>query len=99
MFRHSIAIFFTVLLLALTAAPTVISVLDDSADVSMFFSMSEEEEKGTKSLKDIKLLFTLEDTDYRLSQLTVENLFGYCFKQYTTPHLNIISPPPEQNIV
>lgn len=98
MYRKSFAIFFTVLLMALTAAPTVLSVIDDSVDISMFFSTSEEEEKETKTIKDLKLLFSEYNTDFTLAN-TTNNKFGYCFKKYAKPHLNLISPPPEQNII
>lgn len=99
MFKNTIAIFFTVLLMALTAAPTVLTVIDDSVDVSMFFSTSEEEEKETKSLQDLKLLFSESDTDFASISITTNNTFGYHYKKYAKPHLNLISPPPEQNIL
>lgn len=99
MLKSTIAIFFTVLLMSLTAAPTIVSMVDDSVDVSRFFSTSEEEEKETKSLEDLKLLFSESNTNLHSVFTKTNNAFGYHFKKYTKPHLNLISPPPEHNIL
>jgi len=46
MYKKTIAFFFTVLFMALIMAPTVILVLDESIDTSIFYSITEEEENG-----------------------------------------------------
>ena len=99
MLKNTIAIFFTVLLMSLTAAPTIVSMVDDSVDISMFFSTSEEEEKETKSLEDLKILFSESNASIHSVLPKPNNVFRYQYKKYTKPHLNLISPPPEHNIL
>lgn len=94
MHKKSIAIFFTIIFVALISAPSIIVAIDDSVDVSIFYNVTEEENEN------IKLSFSYIDF------IKLENIFktdakeylGYYFKNYPKPHLNLISPPPEQNI-
>ncbi|XMO88086.1 hypothetical protein AAFN75_07280 [Algibacter sp. AS12] len=92
------AIFFLVLFLGLIAAPTVIVVLDDSVDTSIFYSLAEEEESG--KAKNMLSPFSLQSHDF-LSSVEFKDLqkFGYYFKNYPKPHLNLISPPPDFYII
>ncbi|MFV9551702.1 hypothetical protein [Algibacter sp. PT7-4] len=88
------AIFFLVLFMGLIAAPSVIVVLDDSVDTSIFYSIAEEEESGKS--KNLLSPFSMACNDY-LSSISLKKLqrFGYYFKNYPKPHLNLISPPPD----
>lgn len=92
MLKKHISIFFTILFLAIITAPSIIMLLDDTVDISVFYSLSEEEEE----IKHAKLLFSdnEEDLDYLRSVLKTNNLC-YFFKNYSKPHLNLISPPPD----
>ncbi|WP_299382710.1 hypothetical protein [uncultured Lacinutrix sp.] len=92
MLKKHISIFFTILFLAIITAPSIIMILDDTVDISVFYSLSEEEEE----IKHAKLLFSdnEEDLDYLRSVLKTNNLC-YFFKNYSKPHLNLISPPPD----
>ena len=92
MHRKAVSIFFTVLFLALITAPSIIVVMDDSVDVSVFYSLSEEEEEN-KNLNLAFILENLEDSFLETSKKT-DNL-GYCFKSYPKPHQNLLFPPPE----
>lgn len=89
--RKIIAILFSVLFVALITAPSIIIAIDDSVDVSIFYSITEEEEKET--LKVFPMGESNEE-DYFLTSNSNDNL-GYFFKNYLKPHLNIISPPPD----
>lgn len=97
MSKNVISIFLSALFLVFVSAPTVIMMVDDSVDVSIFYTSSEEEEKGQeKNNKDKELLL------YDLSKLVsdidtneIENNLVYFFKKYPKPYLNLISPPPE----
>ena len=92
MLKHTISIFLTVLFLGLISAPTLIIAFDDSVDVSVFYSISEEEEET----KNLKLVVLEIDTEDNLSEFTSNNRsLDYFFKTYPKPHLNLISPPPE----
>ena len=50
--KYRIAVFFTILFMALISAPTIILSFDDSVDVSNFYSINEEEEN-----ENLKLVF------------------------------------------
>jgi len=91
--KYKIVIFFTLLFMAMISAPTVITCIDDSVDVSCFFGIGEEEEES----KNLKLLFenSLEFSNNHFVIKTRGNLIGYTFKTYPKPHLNLIIPPPE----
>ena len=97
MYKNFIATFFTLLFLALIVAPSVIAAMDDSFDTSIFYSITEEEETG-KSNKLVPP--SLQVNDFASSSDLKRHLnFGYTFKTYPKPHLNLISPPPEVHIL
>tara|TARA_R110000850_G_scaffold187348_4_gene313161 strand:- start:13 stop:297 length:285 start_codon:yes stop_codon:yes gene_type:complete len=89
--KHTIAILMSVLFLAFISAPSILIAVDDTIDVSMFYSIAEEENENLK--------FPISNNEYHES----DNLFGtdskeylgYYFKNYSKPHLNLISPPPD----
>lgn len=98
MSKRVISIFFTVLFLGLIAAPSVIVVLDDSIDTSIFYSIAEEEESG--KVKNMLSPFSLESNDIDgNSNLKKLQHFGCYFKNYQKPHLNLISPPPDYYVI
>ncbi|MFC4722689.1 hypothetical protein ACFO5O_10175 [Geojedonia litorea] len=98
--KKSIAIFFTVLFLAIITTPTIISAIDKSVDISVFYSMSEEEENHKVANKLFEALFTKPNpVHYYLTSAAVENSLGYYYKTYPKPHLNLISPPPEVQLL
>ncbi|WP_242083068.1 hypothetical protein [Aestuariivivens sediminis] len=82
--------------MAFIVAPSVISMVNDSIDTSIFYSLAEEEEKGSEKNKNMEVLFSRSnafETDFTLFES--ENTLVYFFKKYTKPHLNLISPPPD----
>jgi hypothetical protein len=95
MLKKAVSIFFTVLFLGIISAPSIIVSIDDSIDISILYSISEEEEE-TNNLKLV--MFELdEDTDSYSVTLKNQKL-GCQFKKHPKPHLNLISPPPEFSI-
>ena len=99
MSRNYISIFFSVLFLLFLTAPTIISMIDKTADVSIFYA-SAEEEKGKETHKDIELVFSeLSEGENLFSNDDANNGLEYYFKSYPKPHLNLISPPPELHIL
>ncbi|WP_048330852.1 hypothetical protein [Bizionia psychrotolerans] len=91
MCKKTIAILFSILFLAFISAPAVIVALDDTVDVSMFYSIAEEENENIKfplSVNDINELNTMYLIDSK-------EYLGYTYKQYPKPHLNLIFPPPD----
>jgi len=90
--RHKLAIFFTIVFMALICAPSIIVTCDDTADVSGFYSVNEEEEK-----ENLKLVFeiTSQDLDNYFSDHNDLVDIDYSYKNYPKPHLNLIFSPPE----
>lgn len=93
--KKTIAILFSVLFLAFITAPTIIIAVDNSVDVSIFYSVTEEENENLKIPFPDNGFNGLENL---LTQDSKENL-RYYFKNYPKPHLNLISPPPERIIL
>jgi hypothetical protein len=92
MLKKTISIFFTVVFLGLISAPSIIVVIDDSIDISILYSLSEEEEEN----KNLEVIVSEnnENTKSLDYSLIFENA-RYHFKNYPKPHLNLISPPPD----
>lgn len=84
--------------MALIVAPSVIVVLDSSFDTSIFYSITEEEENG-KSSKIVSPFQQQVNNILSDFALKIDSSFSYQFKSYPKPHLNLVSPPPEQNIL
>jgi len=100
MSRNFISIVFSIIFVASLIAPTVIAMVDDSIDISVFYTSSEEEEKENEKNKDIEV-FVSEIYVEEDNLLGTENtkILGYYFNNYLRPHLNLISPPPELHIL
>ena len=97
MSKTVVSFFLTAVFLFLLAGPSVIAMVDDSVDVSSFYSIPEEEEKGKEKHNDIEILtFDLKnkDSDFMLGR--GESDLTYYFKNHLQPHLNLVSPPPER---
>ena len=92
--KRTIALLFVMLFTLMICAPTIIISCDDSADISTFFGMNEEEE-DTKVLFD-KSPEELEDLSIDINK---KEYIGYTAKEYYIPHLNLISPPPERYLI
>ncbi|MBQ0768777.1 MAG: hypothetical protein KBT58_05760 [Bizionia sp.] len=96
MYKKTISVLFTVLFAGFLMMPTLVVALDDTVDVLMLFSVNEEEE-SSKS-KTFEVVHTSEDDECDILQgLKVKVNSKYCFKNYSKPHLNLISPPPEHS--
>ena len=94
MFKKITSIVFTILFLAIITAPSIIMVVDDTVDISVFYSLSEEEEE--EEVIDMELIFYQYEDEF--IAFTKKERFihlGYHFKKYSKPHLNFISPPPD----
>jgi hypothetical protein len=94
MSKGTIAVLFSILFLVFIAAPLIIIAIDDTVDVSILYNVAEEENEiitlpfPKNDLNDLFKLFLTDANEYS----------GYYFKNYPKPHLNIISPPPDQSI-
>ncbi len=82
--------------MALISAPSIILAIDDSIDVSILYGSAEEEEKESEKNNTIQLLVI--QSDKKIEEflfLTNEIQFEYKFTNYSIPHRNLISPPPD----
>ncbi|WP_417199843.1 hypothetical protein [Bizionia sp.] len=95
MSKKTIAILFSILFVAFISAPSIIVAVDENVDVSIFYSITEEENENFK--------FPLSNSDFNelenLYATNAQDYLGYYFKNYSKPHLNLISPPPDYNII
>ncbi|WP_406685194.1 hypothetical protein N1F78_05565 [Seonamhaeicola sp. MEBiC1930] len=95
MSKRIISIFFCVIFTAFLTAPTIITLVDDSVDISVFYTSAEEEEKGHEKNKDTeKLFFEILSTETAFAFSNMDSELEYFYKKYSKPHLNLISPPP-----
>ncbi|MCO4821425.1 MAG: hypothetical protein KC469_05110 [Flavobacteriaceae bacterium] len=88
-----LSIFFTMFIVA----PTVISAMETGFDVSVFYSLNEEEEQSeNKSQKQFEIKY-LEAENYHFASLNIqeERLYNLYINDYATLHLENFSPPPE----
>lgn len=99
--RNIVSITLTLIFVAFLTAPTIIRLIDDTVDISIFYtSTSQEEEKGAEKKIDVEILFNpLLLADLNTSSIKEGNNLQYCFKNYPKPHLNLILPPPELHIL
>jgi hypothetical protein len=99
--RNLVSIILTLIFVAFLTAPTIIRLVDDSVDVSIFYTNSSpEEDKGIEKNNNLEVLFTsLLMSDLDLPSIENDNNLVFCFKNYPKPHLNLISPPPDLYIL
>ena len=82
--------------MAVVSAPTIIVAIDDSIDISILYSCTEDEEKESEKNKTFELIFSNCKNDaLSFAKFDNQSSLGYRFKNYPKPHLNLISPPPE----
>lgn len=96
MLKKGITKLFFVVFLLYIATPTILVLVDNTVNVSVVHSSSEEGEKHL----DIEALFSMiKDNDADLVLTSTRNSLGYFYKKHPKPHLRIISPPPELYIL
>ena len=94
--RNFVSILFFLNFLIFLSAPTVISFIDEGVDISVFFSLAEEEENGSckvKPVKDIILEHQINEDFVSLKEKVA--FLSYYLKNYSKPHINLVSPPPK----
>jgi|TARA_Y100000766_G_C18620514_1_gene465887 hypothetical protein len=94
--RAKLALFFTLIFSTLLIAPTVVSVVDDSINLSFLLNMNEEEE-GNSSVQEIKLKITSENENsfLVLSRIQKKKNISYQSKNYFSEYPKITTPPPK----
>lgn len=90
----------SILFLLFIVAPTVLLVIDDSVNASLFYSVTEEEEKGSELNIEVEpLFFELISSSIIPAFLNAEDNLEFFLKKHPKPHLNLISPPPDSHII
>lgn len=97
MLQRIISITLSLLFVLFLTAPTIIMMIDKTADVTIFYTSNEDEEKNGQE-KDIDKKIVVNqylqgDSDFDLKPIM--NYLDYFPKNYSNPFINIISPPPE----
>ncbi len=94
--KQIVSLLFLILFTAFISAPTLISMIEKSIETSVFFSISEEENKVNETIKifEIKVLEN-EQGDLALIASENEKSFTSYLKNYTSFAIECFSPPPE----
>lgn len=98
--KKLIATFFTILFMAMITVPLIVTIVDCDIDTSVFYSLNEEEENGEIELKNLKVFVSSPfDNDNIILSSKKLHCLGYFHNNYPKPHLNLISPPPESQVL
>ncbi|WP_452599440.1 hypothetical protein [Pontimicrobium sp. MEBiC01747] len=96
MIKKLVSTFFTILFMVIITVPSIISVIDDSIDVSVFYDLSEEEDEiESEHVKTLELFSEVKNEPICFLETTEIEYLGLDFRNYPKPYLNLISPPPE----
>ena len=93
--KNKIAVFFSIVFLTFIIAPTIISVIDSSVDISFIYSNSEEEPGTQKGEKEKVVLSQIKINEFLFSSIKRVSALSHINKNYTKPYLNMVFPPPE----
>lgn len=95
--KIKVATFFLVLFTSLIVAPTIISLVDNTQDITILLSLNEEEENNGKiSLKDIK--FKIHPTtlnSFLFNRIQKKKNVRFTTKNYVSEYPKLDTPPPE----
>ena len=94
--KKKIAIVFTIIFTLFIVSPTVLSVVEDSFDISILFNVGEEENNQNEISKNFDLKISeIKKTDSLFNSLKKRNLLNYRLKKYTDIYQKNTYPPPE----
>ncbi len=97
MFKSLLAILLSSIFTIIIVLPTLVIAFDNSVDVSMFYTSSEEE-KDKNQEKNKELEFIVVTLKHPLENSTIdftEADLEYYFKAYKKPHIKLTFPPPK----
>jgi hypothetical protein len=90
-----IAIVFSVIFASFTVVPNVLALVDDTYDISLLISSSEEEEKKVKDF-EVEVPDNKE-IDHTLHNDNLASLLNICQNNYSSLFKELTSPPPERS--
>ena len=100
MLRKGIAFLLLSIFMLSVTVPAVVSLLDGNIDITFLIDINEEESKEKESSKDSETkIVDISAANISLYGLELFGLMDFYLKNYSKPYLNLLSPPPENNIV
>ena len=94
--KKKIAIVFTIIFTLFIVSPTILSVVEDSFDISILFNVGEEENNQNEISKNFDLKISeIKKTDSLFNSLKKRNSLNYRLKKYTDIYQKNTYPPPE----
>ncbi|MBT5645814.1 MAG: hypothetical protein HOI78_05680 [Polaribacter sp.] len=104
--RVVIALFFSLLFAIVLTAPTVISLTDETQELSIFLDLNDEEEnkKGkngeeSKTDAEVKLLTASQQGISNLNKIQENRNIRFRSKYYSSEYSKIDTPPPKRRIL
>ncbi|CAI8259678.1 MAG: Uncharacterised protein [Polaribacter sp. SA4-10] len=104
--RVIIALFFSLLFTIVLTAPSVISLMDETQEISIFLDLNEEEESnegknGEKSKTDaeVKLLTASQNGVSDLNKIQEKRNIRFRSKYYFSEYSKIDTPPPKKILI
>ncbi|MCH3881610.1 MULTISPECIES: hypothetical protein [Tenacibaculum] len=95
--KIKVATFFLLLFTSLIVAPTIISLVDNTQDITILLNLNEEEENtGKVSLKDIKLkVNSTPSNSFLFNRIQKKKNVRFTTKNYVSEYPKLDTPPPE----
>lgn len=92
--KRGISLVFSTLFLLFIGLPTILTIVDNSIDISLIISTTDDEE-SEKNL-DFKVIFpNVKSNNSGIALSYSKNSLLHCNKKYGKPYLDLISPPPD----
>ena len=93
---RSIACILSIIFMSFVAGPTVVSLIDDSVDVSFAFTANEEENASKNPVSFESLVEEVYSNHQSIEYLRTHEKQGYSYKEnYHQVYLEVICPPPK----
>ena len=94
--KTTISICFTIIFSSFLAAPLVITILDASFDISIFYSIDEEENNNNYEIKHKEITFQdWHKSESLVLELLKKSPFDFYLNNYSQLSLETNSPPPD----
>jgi len=92
-----LAIVFSIIFVSFTLVPSILSIVDDTYNISLLISSSEEEEKkGEEKIKDLKIKALSREKAEYVTFSKLARLLSTHSENYSSLFKELISPPPER---
>jgi hypothetical protein len=94
--KIKIVLFFSILFIGVITAPTIISLVNENQDISIFLSLNEEEEENfeIETFKDVKICPNSYSKIF-LKKIQKRKTVRFTSKDYTSVFPKITTPPPK----